>query len=217
MTEPDRPRSAEEVETEIAYLRAEVEHLRRRAADAPGESLGLEFRLSETQARLAAVTTQNERLSSTLREASDQILTLKEEVDRLAQPPTGFGTFLKHNDDDTVDVFTGGRKLRVTVSPAVDVEDLRKGQEVLLNEALNVVMALDFEQVGEVVMLKEVMADGERVLVIGNADEERVVRIAQSLREIKLRAGDSLLVDARAGYVYEKVPKSEVEELGRGE
>jgi proteasome-associated ATPase len=99
------------------------------------------------------------------------------------------------------------------VSPAVDVQELRKGQEVLLNEALNVVTALDFEQVGEVVMLKEVMADGERVLVIGNADEERVVRIAQSLREIKLRAGDSLLLDARAGYVYEKVPKSEVEEL----
>ena len=213
MTEPDRPRSAEEVETEIAYLRAEVEHLRRRAADAPGGSLGVEFRLSETQARLSAVTAQNERLSSTLREARDQILTLKEEVDRLAQPPTGFGTFLRHNDDDTVDVFTGGRKLRVTVSPAVDVEELRKGQEVLLNEALNVVMALDFEQVGEVVMLKEVMADGDRVLVIGNADEERVVRIAQSLREIKLRAGDSLLLDARAGYVYEKVPKSEVEEL----
>ena len=213
MTEPDRPRSAEEVETEIAYLRAEVEHLRRRAADAPGGSLGVEFRLSETQARLSAVTAQNERLSSTLREARDQILTLKEEVDRLAQPPTGFGTFLRHNDDDTVDVFTGGRKLRVTVSPAVDVEELRKGQEVMLNEALNVVMALDFEQVGEVVMLKEVMADGDRVLVIGNADEERVVRIAQSLREIKLRAGDSLLLDARAGYVYEKVPKSEVEEL----
>jgi proteasome-associated ATPase len=209
----ERSRSAEDLQTEISYLRAEVEHLRRRAADAPGESLGLEFRLSETQARLSAVTTQNERLSSTLREARDQILTLKEEVDRLAQPPTGFGTFLQRNDDDSVDVFTGGRKLRVTVSPAVDIDQLRKGQEVLLNEALNVVTALDFEQVGEVVMLKEVMADGERVLVIGNADEERVVRIAQSLREIKLRAGDSLLLDARAGYVYEKVPKSEVEEL----
>jgi proteasome-associated ATPase len=209
----ERSRSAEDLQTEISYLRAEVEHLRRRAADAPGESLGLEFRLSETQARLSAVSTQNERLSSTLREARDQILTLKEEVDRLAQPPTGFGTFLQRNDDDSVDVFTGGRKLRVTVSPAVDIDQLRKGQEVLLNEALNVVTALDFEQVGEVVMLKEVMADGERVLVIGNADEERVVRIAQSLREIKLRAGDSLLLDARAGYVYEKVPKSEVEEL----
>jgi proteasome-associated ATPase len=211
--QPHSPRSAEEAEAEISYLRAEVEHLRRRAEAAPGDSFGVESRLNETMARLSAVTAQNERLTSTLREARDQILALKEEVDRLAQPPTGFGTFLGRNDDDSVDVFTGGRKLRVTVSPAVDIEVLRKGQEVLLNEALNVVTALEFEQVGEVVMLKEVMADGERVLVIGNADEERVVRIAQSLREIKLRAGDSLLLDARAGYVYEKVPKSEVEEL----
>jgi proteasome-associated ATPase len=211
--QPDSPRRPEAVEAEISYLRAEIEYLRRRAESAPGDSFGVESRLNETQARLSAVTVQNERLTTTLREARDQIITLKEEVDRLAQPPTGFGTFLGRNDDDSVDVFTGGRKLRVTVSPAVDIDSLRKGQEVLLNEALNVVTALDFEQVGEVVMLKEVMADGERVLVIGNADEERVVRIAQSLREIKLRAGDSLLLDARAGYVYEKVPKSEVEEL----
>ncbi len=133
-------------------------------------------------ARSSAVTSQNERLAQTLREAREQIITLKEEVDRLAQPPTGFGTFLKRNEDDSVDVFTGGRKLRVNVSPSVDLDHLTKGQEVMLNEALNVVAALDFEEVGEVVMFKEVLADGERALVIANADEERVVRLAEPLR-----------------------------------
>ncbi|MGH3331174.1 MAG: proteasome ATPase, partial [Nocardioidaceae bacterium] len=151
--------------------------------------------------------------AQTLREARDQILTLKEEVDRLAQPPAGFGTFLNRNEDDSIDVFTGGRKLRVNVSPSVDLDELHRGQEVMLNEALNVVAALDFEQVGEVVMLKEILADGDRVLVIANADEERVVRIAEPLRGENIRAGDSLLLDGRSGYVYERVPKSEVEEL----
>src|SRR3954454_3402349 len=199
--------------SQVAFLEAEVGELRRRLADAPVGSDLVEQRLIDTQRSLAAVTAQNERLATTLREARDQITTLKEEVDRLAQPPTGFGTFLARNDDDSVDVFTGGRKLRVTVSPAVELDSLTRGQEVMLNEALNVVMALDFEQVGEVVMLKEILADGDRVLVIANADEERVVRIAEPLRAEPLRAGDSLLLDARAGYVYEKVPKSEVEEL----
>jgi proteasome-associated ATPase len=199
--------------SQVAFLEAEVGELRRRLSEAPGGSPLVEQRLIDTQRSLAAVTAQNERLAATLREARDQITTLKEEVDRLAQPPTGFGTFLGRNDDDTVDVFTGGRKLRVTVSPAVDIEALTKGQEVMLNEALNVVAALQFEQVGEVVMLKEILADGDRVLVIANADEERVVRIAEPLRAETIRAGDSLLLDARAGYVYEKVPKSEVEEL----
>jgi len=196
-------------EQEIAYLRAEVEHLRRRL----GTEGSTDSRLADLEARLSATNSQNERLGATLREARDQIVTLKEEVDRLAQPPTGFGTFLQRNADDSIDVFTGGRKLRVNVSPTVDKDTLRKGQEVILNEAMNVVMALDFEQIGDVVMLKEILADGERALVLGNADEERVVRLADSLRGLKLRAGDSLLLDSRAGYVYERVPKSEVEEL----
>jgi len=201
---------------QVADLEAEVGALRRRLGESgrhqPGGS-SLEARLADAQRSLSALTAQNEKLAQTLRDARDQITTLKEEVDRLAQPPTGFGTFLTRNDDDTVDVFTGGRKLRVNVSPSVELDALRRGQEVMLNESLNVVAALAYETVGEVVMFKELLADGDRVLVIGNADEERVVRLAEPLRDLTLRAGDSLLLDSRSGYVYERVPKSEVEEL----
>jgi len=206
-------RTSEELRSQLRFLEEEVGELRRRLAESPLHSRAVEQRLAETQRSLAAVTSQNERLAQTLREARDQIMTLKEEVDRLAQPPAGFGTFLARNDDDSIDVFTGGRKLRVNVSPSVDLDELKLGQEVMLNEALNVVAALDFEQLGEVVMLKEILADGDRVLVIANADEERVVRLAEPLRDQVLRAGDSLLLDARSGYAYERVPKSEVEEL----
>jgi proteasome-associated ATPase len=206
-------RSPEELRAQLGFLEEEVADLRRRLAEGPGHSRVIEQRLADTQRSLAAVTAQNERLAQTLREARDQIMTLKEEVDRLAQPPAGFGTFLGRNEDDTIDVFTGGRKLRVNVSPSVEIDELRRGQEVMLNEALNVVAALDYEEVGEVVMLKEVLADGDRVLVIANADEERVVRLAEPLHGLALRAGDSLLLDGRSGYVYERVPKSEVEEL----
>jgi proteasome-associated ATPase len=206
-------RTPDDLVQQVRFLEAEVGDLRRRLTEAPGHSRGLELRLADTQRSLAAVTSQNERLAQTLREARDQIMKLKEEVDRLAQPPAGFGTFLARNEDDSVDVFTGGRKLRVNVSPAVDLDELVKGQEVMLNEALNVVAALGFEKVGEVVMFKELLEDGERGLVIANADEERVVRLAKPLFDEPLRAGDSLLLDARAGYAYERVPKSEVEEL----
>ncbi|WP_300391437.1 proteasome ATPase [uncultured Nocardioides sp.] len=210
---PEGTRSAEELMGQVRFLEAEVTDLRRRLSDAPGSHRTVELRLADAQRSLAAVTSQNERLAQTLREARDQITKLKEEVDRLAQPPAGFGTFLQRNDDDSVDVFTGGRKLRVNVSPNVDLDALHRGQEVMLNEALNVVEALEFEQVGEVVMFKELLADGERALIIANADEEKVVRLAAPLRDETIRAGDSLLLDSRAGYVYEKVPKSEVEEL----
>ncbi len=202
-----------ELSTQISFLEEEVSMLRRRLTESPRHLRVLEERLAEAQSRVATLTERNEKLTSTLREARDQVVALKEEVDRLAQPPSGYGVFLQTYDDGTVDVFTGGRKLRVAVSPSVDAEGLRVGQEVMLNEALNVVLAREFERAGDVVMLKEVLDGGDRALVIGHTDEERIVHIADTLLSERLRAGDSLLLEPRSGYVYEKIPKSEVEEL----
>src|SRR6516164_9091828 len=161
---------------QISFLDEEIAVLRRRLADSPRQVRLLEERLRETEGSLNGVTAQNERLAATLREARDQIVALKEEVDRLAQPPSGFGVFLNACEDDTADVFTGGRKMRVNVSPNVELSELRPGQ---------------------VVMLKEVLADGERALVISQADEERVVRLAEPLLKEPLRAGDSLMLEPR--------------------
>ncbi|MFC6083805.1 proteasome ATPase [Sphaerisporangium aureirubrum] len=208
-----REREVADLTTQVSFLQEEITALRRKLAESPRQARVLEERLHELQANLAAVTGQNERLVATLKEARDQIVALKEEVDRLAQPPSGFGVFLEARDDGTVEVFTGGRKLRVNVSPAVDVTTLKRGQEVMLNEALNVVESLGYETVGEIVMLKELLEDGLRALVISHADEERVVRLAESLLDQPIRAGDSLLLEPRSGYVYERIPKSEVEEL----
>jgi proteasome-associated ATPase len=198
---------------QVTVLEEEIASLRQRLASLPRDTRALESRLAETRAALANAGSQNERLATTLREARNQIVSLKEEVDRLAQPPATFGLFLELHEDGTADVFTGGRKLRVAVSPAVSVEELRRGQEVMLNEALNVVRALAFEKVGEIVTIKEILADGDRALVVGHADEERVVRLAEPLRDVPIRTGDSLLLDPRSGFVFERVPKSEVEEL----
>ncbi|MEV5609923.1 proteasome ATPase [Streptomyces sp. NPDC052225] len=206
-------RGSDDPAGQIAYLEQEIAVLRRKLADSPRHTRILEERIVELQTNLAGVSAQNERLANTLREARDQIVALKEEVDRLAQPPAGFGVFLTANEDGTADIFTGGRKLRVNVSPSVELEELRRGQEVMLNEALNVVEAMEFESVGDIVTLKEILEDGERALVTGHTDEERVVRLAEPLLDVVIRPGDALLLEPRSGYVYEVVPKSEVEEL----
>jgi len=206
-------REAHDLATQVAFLQEELALVRRKLTESPRHVRQLEERLAATQAQVARTTENNERLVATLKEARAQIVTLKEEVDRLAQPPSGYGVFLSRFDDGTVDVFTGGRKLRVAVSPAVEVDSLRRGQEVLLNDALNIVDALGFERAGEVVMLKEVLDGGDRALVISHADEERVVHLADTLLDSPLRSGDSLLIEPRSAYAYERIPKSEVEEL----
>ncbi len=172
-----------------------------------------EERLRVLESELAAAQAHNGRLVATLRDAREQIVALKAEVDRLAEPPGSYGVFLCRLDDGSLDVAVAGRKMRLVASPDVDATGLQPGQEVMLNEALNVVGVRDFERIGEIVMLKELLADGERALVVGRADEERVVGLAEPLRQRTLRAGDSLLMEPRSSYVFEVIPKSEVEEL----
>ncbi|MGC8626599.1 MAG: proteasome ATPase [Acidimicrobiales bacterium] len=219
MSEPEGSRIAA-MEQELAELRSqassleeEVATLRRRLAEAPKRVRTLEERLLETKGQLQQAVSQNERLTYTLREAREHITSLREEVDKLTQPPAAYGTFLRRNEDGTADVFSGGRKMRVSLHPSLDETELRQGQEVVLNESLNVVMARGLETSGEVVTMKELLDDGHRAIVVGRADEERVVELAEVLWGERLRSGDSLLMDPRSGLLLEKLPRPEVEDL----
>jgi len=202
-----------ELQESVKSLEEEVVLLRRRLQDAPKRVRTLEERLLETKGQLAQAVSQNEKLSATLREAREHISALREEVEKLTMPPNAYGTFLGTNDDNTVDVFTAGRKMRVAAHPELNLGELRRGQEIVLNESLNVVLARGLEPSGEVVILEEVLEDGLRALVVGRADEERVCELADSLRGEKIRSGDHLLMETRSGLLMEKLRRPEVEEL----
>jgi len=197
---------------ELAALRAEVESLREMARHSPQRTRELEARLAHVQTSLSTLSSQNERLVRTLKDAREQIVTLKKEVDRLAQPPSTYGLVVDPPEDGSIDIITGGRKMRVAVSPSVDQHELGLGREVMLNEALNVVSVHGYERVGEVVTVKERL-DDDRVVVVTHGDEERVCRIATPLLGEHFRVGDSLTLDPRSNFVHEVVPKLEVEEL----
>ncbi len=215
----------EELRREAAVLREQLEQ----AAESNGGTRTARD-VHQLEARIDSLASRNSKLMETLKEARQQLLALREEVDRLGQPPSGYGVLLAAHDDETVDVFTSGRKMRLTCSPNIDAKAIKKGQTVRLNEALTVVEANKFESVGEISTLREVLADGHRALVVGHADEERIVWLAEPLvapdlpdgvradqvddtRPRKLRPGDSLLVDTKAGYAFERIPKAEVEDL----
>ncbi len=191
----------------------EVRALRRRLQESPGRVQTLEERLLESKGQLAHAISQNEKLTFTLQQAKEQLAALREEVDKLTQPPAAYGTYLGRNDDETVDVFSGGRKMRVSVHPDIDISSLSKGDEVVLNESLNVVLARPGELAGDVVTLKEVLDPGRRVAVFVRADEEQVVELSDAMADVRLRAGDTLLMDARSRLIIEKLPRPEVEEL----
>ena len=168
--------------------------------------------ISEVNKSLDDLKTKNIQLVNLLSDARLQLLALKEQVEKLGQPPSGFGIFLDLNQDDA-DILINGKKMRVIISPDIDKNLLTPGREVILNEALNIISVQGFEKAGEIVTLKSLLEDKDRAVVIGRADEERVVRIADSLVGIEIKAGDSLVLDTKSGFIYEKIPKSDVEEL----
>jgi proteasome-associated ATPase len=218
---------------ELEDLRREATALREQLETTLSAQGGLRSArdVHQLEARIDSLAARNSKLMETLKEARQQLLALREEVDRLGQPPSGYGVLLSVQDDDTVDVFTSGRKMRLTCSPNIEVQSLKQGQTVRLNEALTVVEAGHFEAVGEISTLREILSDGHRALVVGHADEERIVWLAEPLlavedmapevadvfddldRPRRLRPGDSLLVDTKAGYAFERIPKAEVEDL----
>ena len=211
--EPDGGDDVDVLREQVRDLEDEVSQLVRRLQDAPKRVRTLEERLLETKGQLAQAVSQNEKLTFTLREARDHIAALREEVEKLTQPPAAYATLLGVNDDGTVDVQAAGRKMRVEISPGIDIDDLRRGCEVVLNDAYNVVMVRSPEIAGEIVTFKELIGDGRRALVVGRADEERVAELADQLVDERLRAGDTVLMDTRSALLLEKLPRPEVEEL----
>ena len=203
---------AQQLRATIRSLEEELAVLRRRLQDAPRRVRVLEERLLETKNKLAQAGAQNHKLSAVLEETREQLAMLREEVEKLAAPPNPFGVVLGINEDGTADVFTSGRKLRVNVEPNLEIKALEIGQEVLLNEAYNVVDVRHFAPSGEVVTIKEIL-DEERIIILGRADEERVVELASPLRGEFIRIGDHVRMDSRTGLVFEKLVRPEVEEL----
>jgi len=219
MTDSNYRRRLTEYEVQVqdlqAYVRSletETGRLRKKLEDAPKEFMILENKLREANRQLVQAFNQNEKLVNALYEAREQITSLKEEVDKLCAPPSTYGVYLSVNEDGTVNILSQGRKVKVNLHPSIKAEDIKPGQELILNEGLNVVETAGYEIQGEVVILKELL-DAERAIVTQRADEDRVGIIAEPLRSAKLKIGDHLLIDAKSGYLLEKLPKSEVEDL----
>jgi proteasome-associated ATPase len=202
----------QDLQAYVRSLEAETVHLRKKLEDTPKDFMVLENKLREANRQLVQAFNQNEKLVNALYEAREQITALKEEVDKLCAPPSTYGVYLSPNDDATVNILSQGRKVKVNIHPAIKVETLKPGQELILNEGLNVVEAAGYEVQGDVVILKEQL-DPERAVVTLRADEEKVGIIADPLRQLRLKTGDHLLMDAKSGYLLEKLPKSEVEDL----
>ncbi|MFN3476397.1 MAG: proteasome ATPase [Candidatus Methylomirabilales bacterium] len=202
----------EALQAQVKGLEEEIYHLRRRLDQTPKDFEFLRSKLNQSKEQLEQAYQQNERLVRALHQAREQIQALREEVEKLSAPPSSYGLFSSLNKDGTANVYIGGRKMKVNLHPSIDAKALRKGQELILNEALNVVEVAGFEVQGEVVKLKELL-EPDRAIISLRADEERVAELAEPLQEERLQPGDLLLFDPRSGLVVEKLPKGEVEEL----
>ncbi len=206
------PEEYEQLQGELRRALDDLDALRRRGEEFPSRVELLEEQLLEARGQLTQARSNNEKLTITIQQTREQVAALREEVDKLTQPPSVYGTFLDFNGDGTVDIFASGRKMRVALHPAIDPGMVSRGNEVVLNEAFTVIAIRDADGQGEVVSVKEVL-DGRRVMISGRGDEERVVERSDALDGLHLRAGDALLFDGRSNLLIEKLARQEVEDL----
>jgi proteasome-associated ATPase len=197
---------------ELTLLQAELALLRERVGTAPERIAALEDQLATVQQELESSVAQNGRLADTLRSARAHIADLKEEVERLSAPAHTYGTYVGPAGDGALAVSVQGRKVQVEATADARQDALEAGQELLLNDALQIVGVGRFEDRGELMTVSELLEDG-RALVVGRSDEERIVHLAGRVREAGIRAGDTLLVDIRSGTASERVERSEADRL----
>ncbi|MGO1583549.1 MAG: proteasome ATPase, partial [Actinomycetaceae bacterium] len=172
-----------------------------------------EARARELEQQAISLAAKNERLSESLGKARQRLAELQEQLESLTAPPNTYGTVVEVQPVDRVaDVLVGGRLMRLHISTVVPVGALLPGQRVVLNDQLAIVAASGYEQTGEVVHVKEILP-GQRVLVGARGEDERVLTVGGVLRETRLRPGDLVRADLKAGFVLELVPRAEVEDL----
>ncbi|MGA0270602.1 MAG: proteasome ATPase [Ilumatobacteraceae bacterium] len=212
----DRPvKSGEQPahDSEIERLTAEVERLKERVTEPSQRIRALESRVVDLKSELAGTISRNERLSGTLREAKEQIESLRSDIERLTGTPNTYGVVVQHNDDETFDVLSSGRKFRVTTGPDVDAADVVAGAEVTLNESMVIIAARHPDTMGDIGTIRELLDDGIRVVVTARADEDTVCTLSDGLRGTKLRIGDRVRIDTRSGLVLEVLGRPDVDEL----
>ena len=200
-------------DAEIERLTAEVERLKERVAEPSQRIRALESRVVDLKSELAGTISRNERLSGTLREAKEQIESLRGDIERLTGTPNTYGVVVQHNDDETFDVLSSGRKFRVTTGSDVDAADVVAGAEVTLNESMVIIAARHPDTVGDIGTIRELLDDGIRVVVTARADEDAVCTLSDGLRGTKLRIGDRVRIDTRSGLVLEVLGRPDVDEL----
>lgn len=198
---------------EISELKAEIDRLKQRVAEPSHRIRALEARIIELKGELAGSISRNERLSGTLREAKEQIESLRDDIERLTATPNTYGVVLLRNDDDTFDVISTGRKFRVTAGPELDSAEIVAGSEVILNEAMVIIGVRSPDTVGDIGTIRELLDDGIRVVVTARADEDAVCTLSDNLRGTRLRVGDRVRIDARSALVLEVLGRPDVDEL----
>lgn len=177
--------------------------------------------MTELKRANMALGSRNAKLAELLKASRDKLQRLTAQLEEMAVPPSTYGTFLELAPATPsgvlayAEVFTAGRRMRLAISPDLDPLDLLPGVQVRLGEASQIVEICGFDTTGSLATLVEMVGEN-RALVADYNGEEQVLKLAQPLTEAfcrRPRAGDTVLIDAKSGYVFEVIPKTEVSKL----
>lgn len=166
---------------------------------------------SDAHRQIVSLTEKNGRLSKALHAARGQLAMMRSQLEQITKPPAQIATLVAIESDE-LEVRLGAKQLRVGYAPTVDPSELSVGMRVRLSEDLIVLGSLGYPAEGEVATVRETLPNS-RVVVATSTGGEKTLVLAGRLRHGGITSGDSVLVDANAGTVFEKLVREDVEQL----
>lgn len=142
-------------------------------------------------------------------EAREIIEQLQEAVDKLTAPANRIGTLIGLTSQETAHVIVGGTEYYTNIDSSLDLNQLKIGYSILLNEAYVLIGHMGYGKAGPIVKVNDFLPDGRIQIGQEQGLNSSILQRSAELSNVKLKSGDLIRVDTSYRIAIERIESRE--------
>ena len=142
-------------------------------------------------------------------EAREIIEQLQEAVDKLTAPANRIGTLIGLTGQETAHVIVGGTEYYTNIDSNLDLNQLKIGYSVLLNEAYVLIGHMGYGKAGPIVKVNDFLPDGRIQIGQEQGLNSSILQRSAELSNVRLKSGDLIRVDTSYRIAIERIESRE--------